>query len=1204
MTIKELIASKLRPIGDAIREKNGSTELITIDDMPQAIRDIQGGGGIVEVTELPSEGKENTVYKLVNKIGTAIPTTGTIENYYLNVSLSINEVVDILSQLTYQSGTDANTNVVFQTDNHNIICYQVDGAYAIKADNTYVFASNLTLAERLQCSSIGWNVAFITEDWTPKTPVAVNETILTEEDLGMPIGAENDKLTDLFSVTPFEEEKIPSEMYYLFENSEWQQISGGILEVNNLPTSGEDNYVYKLSQQPTYEPYINMEGLGVVSLNDIAQQNGATVEIVDIVDSKDQLPTENIKEITSDTVMYAYYVRNDNYYMYGPFSDDGSKIWFSLTEYFEGMPFKGEVTNTSEMTELNSLYTLVSGGEGVDYYMYEKNEPTQVPTTGLVENLYFNTKLSNEEVDNILSQLTFNDDGEYMIMVYQNVDGTYGSVGVLEANKTTQGQISSGYMIFSLPNASSGVSSMEVIYTSSEDIVAFAESVGLTATVGWNKDNLSVSKEAIDGNGLENDKLINVISTTPYPRWTKISGGGATVKATPIAVPNTGYVERVYFNKSLSFDEVNAIVEKANSFVANELVPIYCVVSNDTFDKQLSTFKLTDHDGTTFNSIHYPNLGNVIWSERDYYNVESDGSITEFKKGWNIEEDYIEINDEVVSFIEGDFAVNVGQHNDQLTELFSINNVFETNEIELSGDYDGTPITVSNMTLQGTEIPTTGTIGTVYCNTSMSVEEVVKVLKTLNYETDGSNEFCSVVVTLDRLIRIIKTGNVYGILDGVMLVFVSEIVASTNFVGWNPEYTTISVNQESTLEEGTVLQNDKLKNILSITPFEEGIYNEVEVNVKELIENQKLPLKVNFKVTPTTVTKKGGLVGTQVPNSGTVENVYFNTNLTYDEIANILSKLTYFDIDSTTSYCWLLDVPSTGESIFAQASTLYGPLEYSLHYIDKDGAWNNIFDDTNLWNSSLLNNSNYISINAEVSDNHALDTVTLTSGLYNNLITELFSSVDFIVEVEDSIVLEGTYDGSTISTNGESAIDITSLLQQKQLPLVINVKAIETVVKDTTTEDALLLRSLTEYSNDRVTSVGAYAFMYCNLLRTVNLPLVTSVGDYAFMNCTSMETINIPNLESIGTYAFNVCGSLKTLRTKAKHIGRFAFSSALTTLIINQTDIVCELEDDALVTSGLNKGAIYVPDSMVDSYKADRVWSLYTIKPLSEYVEE
>lgn len=399
-------------------------------------------------------------------------------------------------------------------------------------------------------------------------------------------------------------------------------------------------------------------------------------------------------------------------------------------------------------------------------------------------------------------------------------------------------------------------------------------------------------------------------------------------------------------------------------------------------------------------------------------------------------------------------------------------------------------------------------------------------------------------------------------------------------------------------------KNDLLVNVLSITPFEEKIYDSVEVNVKELIENQKLPLKVNFKVTPTTVTKQGGWVGTQVPNSGTVENVYFNTNLTYDEVANILSKLTYFDIDSTTSYCWLLDVPSTGESIFAQASTLYGPLEYSLHYIDKDGAWNNIFDDTNLWNSSLLNNSNYISINAEVSDNHALDTVTLTSGLYNNLITELFSSVDFIVEVEDSIVLEGTYDGSTISTNGESAIDITSLLQQKQLPLVINVKAIETVVKDTTTEDALLLRSLTEYSNDRVTSVGAYAFMYCNLLRTVNLPLVTSVGAYAFMNCTSMETINIPNLESIGTYAFNVCGRLKTLRTKAKHIGRFAFSSALTTLIIDQTDIVCELEADALVTSGLDEGAIYVPDSMVDSYKADRVWSLYTIKPLSEYVEE
>ena len=39
------LIDKLNAIGDAIREKNGSTELIPLIDMPQAIKEISGGGG-------------------------------------------------------------------------------------------------------------------------------------------------------------------------------------------------------------------------------------------------------------------------------------------------------------------------------------------------------------------------------------------------------------------------------------------------------------------------------------------------------------------------------------------------------------------------------------------------------------------------------------------------------------------------------------------------------------------------------------------------------------------------------------------------------------------------------------------------------------------------------------------------------------------------------------------------------------------------------------------------------------------------------------------------------------------------------------------------------------------------------------------------------------------------------------------------------
>ncbi len=40
------LIDKLNAIGDAIREKNGTSELIPLEDMPQAIRDIKSGGGV------------------------------------------------------------------------------------------------------------------------------------------------------------------------------------------------------------------------------------------------------------------------------------------------------------------------------------------------------------------------------------------------------------------------------------------------------------------------------------------------------------------------------------------------------------------------------------------------------------------------------------------------------------------------------------------------------------------------------------------------------------------------------------------------------------------------------------------------------------------------------------------------------------------------------------------------------------------------------------------------------------------------------------------------------------------------------------------------------------------------------------------------------------------------------------------------------
>ena len=1008
---------------------------------------VESGGGLIEVSELPEVGKANTVYKLIHKnVGTEVPTTGLIENVYLNTSLSIDEVNAILKTIEYIPATnegEPDIYIVLETLDSIVRIFDYNnGSYAITVGMNVAYVSDESFASA-GATFVGWN-----PDLT--NPCVVNQESTPTDDFV----SQNDKLTSLFSITPFEEEKIPSEMYYLFENSEWQQISGGILEVNNLPTSGEDNYVYKLSQQPTYEIYVNIEGQGVLKLKDIAQQEGAHIELVEVVNSKEKLPSNPI-EFTGMEQISVYYVRNDDLYVYGAFGENDTKIWFSFSTLME-MSFSGEVASTDDMIVVNTMYVLSIPNDCYDYYMYENSVPTQVPNSGLIENLYFNTKLSNEEVDNILSQLTYDYDGyAYVVGAYEK-GSSYGNIIIVEANAFTQGQIPSGYIIGHMHDTTN-MASTEFIYMSNQGLVDLALTLGINTKVGWNMETLNLNQTFIGHYGTENDKLINVISTTPYPHWTEISGGGATVKATPIAVPNSGYVERVYFNTKLTDAEIVATLEKLATLEGMTTViwPTLLVYIDENNTVSISAMKSkfgdVDEKFWVIELIESAGGINTIWSERSW----NDGKNI-INSGWSIGVNYIDINHEVVPEVKSDFDNgNIGNFNSEITNLFSLNGVFQEEEIELTESYDGNPLVLSNKYVKKTVVPNEGYVERVYLNTALSIDEVKAILnnyiaKHLSNENLNGRMILTNVDNLDNpsdepekwaLLIISQNVNTkaLALLNGFADVLWTETTEGwvVNYTGWKPDLSYVEVNHKvynfcEGISNNVGAYNDELVDLFSLTPFEEKIYDSVEVNVKELIENQKLPLKVNFKVTPTTVTKQGGWVGTQVPNSGYIEKLYFNTNLNQDEVNAILNELEFVDWNGGLRYSVTED--SNQEGVYITKSKEYDNVYYIQDgLVSGAGSGVSIFtgstDDTWEWKRSER------TINAENVLNKSLSFGQI---MQNEKLTRLISTTPFKKETE-TIELSGDYEAVELEVTENTTVDVGAMLDEGKIPMSVTV---------------------------------------------------------------------------------------------------------------------------------------------------------------------
>ena len=144
------------------------------------------------------------------------------------------------------------------------------------------------------------------------------------------------------------------------------------------------------------------------------------------------------------------------------------------------------------------------------------------------------------------------------------------------------------------------------------------------------------------------------------------------------------------------------------------------------------------------------------------------------------------------------------------------------------------------------------------------------------------------------------------------------------------------------------------------------------------------------------------------------------------------------------------------------------------------------------------------------------------------------------------------------------------------------------VIGDDALTDSIIDRSVAEYTDNNITTVGYNAFYGCSLLRRVVLPKVDTLYSSAFEKCTSLEVADFTALSSIGSMSvFLGCNALTALilRNTSKFVG-MGFNN-----ILNGTPI----------QSGT--GYIYVPSALVDSYKTATHWSTFAtqFRALEDY---
>ena len=241
--------------------------------------------------------------------------------------------------------------------------------------------------------------------------------------------------------------------------------------------------------------------------------------------------------------------------------------------------------------------------------------------------------------------------------------------------------------------------------------------------------------------------------------------------------------------------------------------------------------------------------------------------------------------------------------------------------------------------------------------------------------------------------------------------------------------------------------------------------------------------------------------------------------------------------------------------------------------------------------SQLIDNLNIIeSVKTDIKsaiENKGVDMTGVSFPGYASKIGEITTS---FVTVPLNVSVNGTYTpGQGVNGYSQVVVDVpqsvTGFTEKDLTEKTMNITNLNNSASFVASSAFMDNNTIQTVNLPYATSVGYGAFQSCTSLSQVSLPICITIGNAAFQRCSLLTQVSLPICRTIDTYAFYKCSSLTRITLGYSSICRLGFSTALA---------------DTQIASGT--GSIYVPASLVDSYKSATHWSYYSsvIFPIPE----